>query len=84
MFCKRECDWKKAFTDGATLTLGQIYGAEYSSELAYKTKERTRWKKAGKWMVSNATKPHLTLFFMLISVLASAVGVIVPKDAGLC
>ena len=67
MFCKIEMDWSKVFTEIAVLTLGQIYDADHSSELAYKTRERTRWRKAVKWMTGHAMVAHITLFVMLIS-----------------
>ena len=66
VFCKVEPDWRKVITENSVLTLGEIYG-EHNSELAYKTKERTRWRKAVKWMTGDAVMPHITLFVMLIS-----------------
>ena len=67
VLCKIEMDWSKVFTENAVLTLGQIYGADHSSELAYKTGERTRWRKAVKWMTGHAMVAHIKLFVMLIS-----------------
>ena len=76
VFCKVEPDLRKVFSDNSVLTVGQIYGAEHSSELAYKTKERTRWRQAVKWMLGDAIVLHITLFVMLISPALDALTII--------
>lgn len=65
------------------LSISDLFGIQASSELAYRVKQRTRWKKSLALLASSVTWAHLVIFVVIIRPVLDAMTVVFEGESDL-